>query len=35
MGASSAFAVKVPADRVTDAQDALQVTKGDSDADDV
>ena len=27
MGASSAFAVKVPADRVTDAQEALQVTK--------
>jgi hypothetical protein len=35
MGASSAFSVKVPADRVTDAQDALQATKGDSDADDV
>ena len=35
MGASSAFAVRVPADRVTDAQDALQTTKGDSDADDV
>jgi len=35
MGASSAFAVKVPADRVADAQEALQATKGDSDADDV